>query len=91
MICLTRVYVYILLFFCFLQDPDAIQNPFNMDDHEINPITPGVNAGGGVTPWHDADYDNPVSVGPMVRNFFSSISVFLFCGSRKILIISFVS
>lgn len=48
-----------------VQDPNVPPFPFN-DNDEMNPITPGINAGGGVTPWHDADYDNPVSVGPPV-------------------------
>lgn len=37
---------------------------FNNDDHDHAPITPGMHAG-AVTPWHEADYDNPASIGPV--------------------------
>ncbi|XP_065213439.1 double-strand-break repair protein rad21 homolog [Planococcus citri] len=39
--------------------------PFNTDDNDHAPITPGLHAAGGATPWHDTDYDNPASIGPM--------------------------
>ena len=39
--------------------------PFNNDDNEHAPITPGLHAAGGATPWHDTDYDNPASIGPV--------------------------
>lgn len=49
----------------------------------MNPITPGINAGGGVTPWHDADYDNPVSVGPPVGVRVMIFEIFWFLPMHK--------
>lgn len=44
---------------------------FNNDDHDNAPITPGMHAGGAVTPWHDTDYDNPASIGPVSETQYS--------------------
>lgn len=51
--------------------------PFNNDDNEHAPITPGLHAAGGATPWHDVDYDNPASIGPVSIKTKCSASMML--------------